>query len=91
MTGILSLSKASSAHCTNTICPDGQQSAVSSAKTLAWTSDIAFGVGIAGIAVASVLYFTEPASAPAKASASALRIVGGPTTNGASLGIAGGF
>ena len=91
VTGVLSLTKASSAHCTNDVCPPGKESDVSSAKTLAWTSDIAFGIGIAGVAVASVFYFTAPHDAPAKASASALRIVGGPTANGAALGVAGRF
>jgi len=90
VTGGLSLAKVSSAGCTNDVCPAGRQGDVSSAKALAWTSDVAFGVGIAAAVAATVLYLTEPHESAA-APASGVRLTGAPTTSGAIVGVAGSF
>lgn len=52
---------------TPSTCPEGQQSTIDSANTLALVSTIGFGIGIAGAAAGTVLFFTGNDSGAAAA------------------------
>ncbi|HMI89052.1 MAG TPA: hypothetical protein VK550_33470 [Polyangiaceae bacterium] len=52
-------------NCEGTRCNAAGKEAADSAQTLGLVSTIGFGVGIAGLATATVLFFTEPKSAAA--------------------------
>ncbi len=60
ITGLLVFGKKSTVkdNCTANACNDAGLSAASSGKTLATISDLGFGVGIAGLAVGAILWFT---------------------------------
>jgi hypothetical protein len=71
ITGALVLGKKGTIedNCTDTRCNAAGKDAADSAHSLGLVSTIGFGVGIAGLATAAVLFFTEPkASASASAS-----------------------
>jgi hypothetical protein len=88
ITGVLVLSKKSTVrdNCRNHDCNETGLSAANSAQKLALISDVGFGVGIAGAALAAVLFFTEKGeSAPAKGSVWQPLIAAGPR------GLAAGF
>jgi hypothetical protein len=92
VTGFMSLSSVSSASCNskNVCTAPGASGDLSTGKSLAWASDVTFGIGIIGVAAATVLYFTRPSDAPAPSSAT-LRVTGGPTQSGGMLGVVGSF
>jgi hypothetical protein len=57
VTGLISWSKASSVkdQCDGSVCPLEVKGDADSARTLGWVSNISFGVGVAGLAVGTVL------------------------------------
>ena len=93
ITGALAFSKASD--CPDKVCPS--QGELDSAKSMATISTITFGVGIAGVAVGTVLLLTgnkssESATAEAhRRLASAPKLLVHPFVGVGSLGLAGSF
>ncbi|HEY4121601.1 MAG TPA: hypothetical protein VGM56_27235 [Byssovorax sp.] len=62
VTGILTFTTYGGRDCTGSSCSSQGLSDVSSARTLALVSDVAFGVGLAGVATGVVLLVTAPKS-----------------------------
>ena len=90
VTGALAFSKASD--CPDKVCPT--QDKLDSAKSMATVSTISFGVGIAGVAVGTILLLTgnKSEAAPAAAHARSLRKVAVQPWFGVnSIGLAGSF
>jgi len=92
VTGALALSKASD--CPNKVCPT--QGDLDSAKTMATISTVGFGVGIAGVAVGTILLLTgknssEPASATAAKRLPAAKLALHPWFGVSSVGVTGSF
>lgn len=89
VTGVLAMSKASD--CPNKVCET--QSDLDSAKTMATVSTIGFSVGIAGIAVGTILLLTgEHAEKPARAQAHRpTKFALQPYLGASSLGVTGSF
>jgi hypothetical protein len=61
VTGADSLAQASTArkYCVGNDCQPSAQSHIDTSKTLAWASDIGLGIGIVGVAVGTILFFTS--------------------------------
>jgi hypothetical protein len=96
VTGILHLTKVSSIkdeYCGGgTSCRDGYQHALDDARPTATIADVAFGVGIAGVAVGVVGLFLSPSKSGDHATANRKsRPWVEPTIGVASLGMRGGF
>jgi len=77
-------------------CDDQGLSAVNTAQTTGLVSTIGFGVGIAGLGAAAILFFTDPSRSqkPTAAKTSARRVSPGVLSvdrSGAVLGLEGGF
>jgi hypothetical protein len=94
VTGILSLSKASSvkADCTNNLCPASSRDEADTGRSLATASNIGFGVAAAGAAVGIVAWLIAPRPSPSGAPAARLettRIM--PIVGAQSLGVTGWF
>ncbi|MGZ3476462.1 MAG: tetratricopeptide repeat protein [Polyangiales bacterium] len=92
VTGIMSLSKASTVkdQCDGTRCPRTVQSDLDSSKSLGTISTIAFGVGIAGLAVGVIGLFTSGSSSEPAPKAASKPFVS-PYVGGLSAGIHGAF
>jgi hypothetical protein len=62
VTGLMSLSKVSSvkSSCVSDVCPSSTRSDRDSASTMAWVSNISFGVGLVAAGVGTYLYFRSP-------------------------------
>jgi hypothetical protein len=58
--GILALGKASTTSCHDTLCTPGGRSDISDGRTFATVSTIAFGVALAGAALAAYGFFAKP-------------------------------
>jgi hypothetical protein len=92
VTGIVSLSKASSAKAlcpTDVTCKPAAQPDIDSSKTFALVSDVGFGVAIAGAAVGVVTLLVLKPSRPATTGAASFYIT--PSPGGASAGVGGAF
>jgi hypothetical protein len=83
--GVIELSKASGlkAQCHGNGCPATERDDLSSTNTLANVSNVALAVGVAGVALGAVLYFTAPRS-PVQPSVGVVR-------GGGSVGLGGSF
>jgi hypothetical protein len=90
VTGAVTLANASSIrqNCTNNQCGSDQASAISGANTLANTSNVAFGIGAAGVVVGVVGLFLRP-SPPAPLAKTGIRIT--PLVGPGSVGLQGQF
>ncbi len=92
ITGIVSLSKASSAKSlcpTDSTCKPAAQSDIDASKTFAVVSDVGFGVAVAGAAVGLVTLLVLKPSRPASTGAATFFVAPGPA--GASAGFRGAF
>jgi hypothetical protein len=91
ITGAISLSKTSalSDACPNKRCPADQANALSGARTLAWVSNVSFGVSVLGAGVGTALLVSE-LSSPAKTSRGPKPLLS-VTSQGAWMGLGGGF
>lgn len=70
VTGVLAISRERSARdqCDGDVCAPGAQEDIDATRRLAWTSNVAFGVGIVGLSVGLISWLTagsEPAPATA--------------------------
>lgn len=83
--GVMELSKASTVkgQCNGNACPPAARGDLNDANTLATVSDVALGVGVVGVALGAVFYFTAP-SAPVQPSVGLVR-------GGGSVGLGGAF
>lgn len=94
ITGIMAVSKKGDLEdeCTpSKQCPSSAEGTLDSAKTLALVSTIGFGVGIAGAAAGTVLYFMAPESSAALPSFHAYGTTARPYVTPTSAGIVGQF
>ena len=91
MTGVLSMSKKREAdsNCKGTLCTPEGKAAADSGKTLATASTIGFGVGIAGLAAATVIWFASPARTTAGNGAGLRLLVASPSLNDWVVGASG--
>jgi hypothetical protein len=95
VTGLMSMSKKKTVddNCVGTVCtPDGK-SAADSGKSLASISTIGFGVGLVGIATATILLLTEPKTEapPAAARSKVVPVIASQGSQGAFVGLSGQF
>lgn len=94
ITGVMAMGKKGDLEdqCTsNGECPGEAQDTLDSAKTLALVSTIGFGVGIAGAAAGTVLYFMAPASSAALPSFQAFGTTARPYVTPSGAGVVGQF
>jgi len=86
-TGIVSLSKASSAkdQCEETSCWPEARSDADSAKRYATVSNISFGVGLAGVAIGLIGWLSSSADSASKPES--VRLLVTPAHAGASIGL----
>jgi hypothetical protein len=92
-TGILSMTTTSDArkYCNAYgVCRQAAQPDLNHATALAWASDIAFGVGLVGAAVGTLLYFTGPREKPTGKFVT-FRLTASPARSGGVLGVKGKF
>jgi len=78
VTGILVFGKKSTVRdeCSDHVCSEDGLSAANSAQSLAMVSNVGFGVGIAGLATATILLLTAPSAETTGSTASATRSAG---------------
>jgi hypothetical protein len=75
VTGALSLSKTSALGdvCQNQRCPANQSDALSSAKTMAWVSNVSLGVGVLAAGFGLAFLYMDLTKSPAKATGKGVR------------------
>ncbi len=94
VTGVMAMGKKGDLddQCTSSgECPSKSQDTLDSAKTLALVSTIGFGVGIAGAAAGTVLYFMTPAGSAALPSFQAYGTTARPYVTPTGAGVVGQF
>lgn len=92
--GLMSLGKTGDVkdQCTGNVCPASTEDDRASAKTLAWVSNVGFGVGVVGLALGTYALVSGPSKPSASASARAsIAPVAAASPSGLSLGAAGSF
>jgi hypothetical protein len=82
--GVLALSTKSTldSHCTNKVCPGGEQSDIDALHLNAVVSTVGFGVGVVGLAVGTYLLVSTKESSPPATASVAVRPWVGPTGAG---------
>ena len=75
----------------DTCAPDCAKADVDSARTKGILSDVAFGVGLAGLGAAGLMILLRPSAKPAPPASTALQWALAPTTGGAAAGLTGRF